>query len=84
MTCLRRYLELYAWGIYAIGLVGWFLSAQRAAVSTGACGGACNALLVVPLISSFFQDILLLSHLHDFNTVAMCSLLGPPGQIMIC
>lgn len=80
MTRLRRYLEHHAWGIYAISLVGCFLSAQQATVSTGACGGARKALLVMPLIRSFLQDILLLSHLHDFNTVALCSLLGPPDK----
>lgn len=71
VTSLRRCFEHYAWGIYAINLVGCFLSAQGLVVAHA------RPLLVVPLIGSFFQNILLQSHVCNFNTLAMSmTLLG--------
>lgn len=68
VTLLRRYFEHCAGGIYAISLVGCFLSAQGATFYTGAYDGACKATtcglggaFVCGLV--FFQDILLLSYL---------------------
>lgn len=40
---LRRKLEHCAGGVYAVGLVRYFLTVQGATVYTGACDGVCKA-----------------------------------------
>lgn len=53
-------------------LVWWDVSCQLSEAQ-GLVMEHARPLLVMPVIGSFFQDILLLSHLCNFNTLAVCS-----------